>query len=318
MDINQLTQEILNGRRLTRNDDLSFFETCNFEQLCQGADLIREKLRGNKIDLCSIISGRSGRCPENCKFCAQSAWNKTNCTEYEFLPEEKILEKAKNDAAEGVHRFSIVTAGKALTGEEFEKAVHAYKTIHETVNIDLCASFGFLTKEQFIELKKVGVNTYHHNIETSRRFFPNICSTHSYEMKIQTLKIIKECGMRICSGGIIGMGETMADRIDMALSLSEIPVDSIPINVLTPIPGTPLENQKALTEEEILRTVAIFRFINPTAQIRLAAGRKYLHNGGSAAFTSGADSTITGNFLTTTGTDTESDKKMFAQLKRSF
>ena len=317
MDLKKLAEEIVEGRRLRRGEDFSFFRDCDLSSLCQGADFIREKLCGNHVDLCSIINGRSGRCSENCKFCAQSAYNHTNCEVYDFLDEEKIIKTAKENQDEGIHRFAIVTAGKALTGEEFQKALSAYKKMHESLKIDLCASMGFLTKEQLLQLKEAGVRNYHHNIETSRRNFPNICTTHSYEMKINTLKLVKEVGLRACSGGIIGMGESFEDRIDMALSLSEIEVDSIPINILSPIKGSPFENLPSLKEDEVLRTVAMFRYFNPTAMIRLAAGRCHLTNGGERAFKSGANATITGNMLTTTGTSIQSDKKLLEKLGRT-
>lgn len=318
MDLKTLAEEIVKGRRLQRGEDFSFFKDCDLNQLCQGADYIRKELCGDRVDLCSIINGRSGRCSENCKFCAQSSFNHTNCEVYDFLDEEKIIQAAKENQKEGIHRFAIVTAGKALSGEEFQKALSAYKKMHESVNIDLCASMGFLTKEQLLQLKAAGVRNYHHNIETSRRNFPNICTTHTYEMKLNTLKLVKEVGLRACSGGIIGMGETFEDRIDMALSLSEIAVDSIPINVLSPIKGSPLENLPALAEDEVLRTVAVFRYFNPTAMIRLAAGRCHLSNGGERAFNAGANATITGNMLTTTGTSIKSDKELFKKLGRTF
>lgn len=318
MDLKTLAEEIVKGRRLQRGEDFSFFTDCDLVQLCQGADYIRKELCGDRVDLCSIINGRSGRCSENCKFCAQSSFNHTNCEVYDFLDEEKIIQTAKENQKEGIHRFAIVTAGKALSGEEFQKALSAYKKMHESVNIDLCASMGFLTKEQLLQLKAAGVRNYHHNIETSRRNFPNICTTHTYEMKLNTLKLVKEVGLRACSGGIIGMGETFEDRIDMALSLSEIAVDSIPINVLSPIKGSPLENLPALEEDEVLRTVAVFRYFNPTAMIRLAAGRCHLSNGGARAFNAGANATITGNMLTTTGTSIKSDKELLKKLGRTF
>ena len=221
-----LAQEIIDGRRITREDDLQFFLNCDLNELCEGADRIREKFVGDKVDLCSIINGRSGRCPEDCKYCAQSAHHHTNCEVYDFLPEEKILEACKMNEREGVDRFSIVTAGKALTGEEFDKAIHAYETMKRECKIDLCASMGFLTAEQLHRLHEAGVNSYHHNIETSRRNFPNICTTHTYDMKIETLKKVKAEGMYACSGGIIGMGETWEDRLDMAVSLAELEVDT--------------------------------------------------------------------------------------------
>ena len=317
MDMLKLADEIIGGRRITREDDLKMFLTCDLKELCQGADKIREAFVGEKVDLCSIINGRSGRCPEDCKYCAQSAHNHTACEIYDFLPEEKILEACKMNESEGVNRFAIVTAGRALSGEEFEKAIHAYETMKKECKIDLCASMGFLTKEQLHKLHEAGVTSYHHNIETSRRNFPNICTTHTYDMKIETLKMVKEEGMCACSGGIIGMGETWEDRLDMAISLAELGIDSIPINALMPIKGTSLENQEQLTEDDILRTIAFFRYINPDANIRLAAGRALLTNDGETAFESGASATITGNMLTTVACATiRSDRKMLQDMGR--
>ena len=312
-----LAQEIIDGRRITREDDLSFFLNCDLKELCEGADRIRAYFIGDKVDLCSIINGRSGRCPEDCKYCAQSAHHHTDCEIYDFLPEETILEACKMNESEGVDRFSIVTSGRALTGEEFDKAIHAYETMHQECKIDLCASMGFLNEEQLHRLHEAGVTSYHHNIETSRRNFPNICTTHTYDQKIETLKKVKAEGMCACSGGIIGMGETWEDRLDMAVSLAELGIDSIPLNALMPIKGTPLENLPQLTEDEILRTIAFFRYINPEANIRLAAGRALLTNDGEIAFQSGASATITGNMLTTVACATiRSDKQMLMNLKR--
>lgn len=312
-----LADEIIAGRRISRQDNLNMFITCGLEELCEGADRIREHFIGDKVDLCSIINGRSGRCPEDCKYCAQSAHNHTSCEIYDFLPEEKIVEACKLNESEGVDRFSIVTSGRSLSGEEFEKAVHAYETMHAECKIDLCASMGFLNAEQLHRLHEAGVTSYHHNIETSKRNFPSICTTHTYEQKIETLKLVKKEGMCACSGGIIGMGETWEDRLDMAVSLAELGIDSIPLNALMPIEGTPLENQPRLTEDEILRTIAFFRYINPEANIRLAAGRALLTNDGEPAFQSGASATITGNMLTTVACATiRSDKQMLENLGR--
>ena len=284
MDSITLAQEIIDGRRITRDDDLSFFLTCDLDELCKGADMIREKFIGDKVDLCSIINGRSGKCPEDCKYCAQSAHNHTNCEVYDFLPEEKILEACRMNEREGVDRFSIVTAGKALTGEEFDKAIHAYETMKRECKIDLCASMGFLSAEQLHRLHEAGVSSYHHNIETS----------------------------------IIGMGETWEDRLDMAVSLAEVGVDSIPLNALMPIAGTPLEGLEHISEPDILRTVSFFRYINPEADIRLGAGRALLTNDGELAFKSGASATITGNMLTTVACATiRSDKEMLEGMGRN-
>jgi len=316
MDLKKLADDIINGKRLTRKDDLSFFIDCELDALLEGADKIREYFCGDKVDLCTIINGRSGRCGEDCKYCAQSAHNHTNCEVYEFLPKEKILAEALANEKEGVDRFAIVTAGRSLSGEDFEKAIDAYETMHKECKLDLCASLGFLTKEQFHRLHEAGVTSYHDNIETSRRNFPNICTTHTYDEKIATIKAAQEEGFCVCSGGIIGMGETWEDRLDMAISLAELGIMSIPINALMPIPGTPLENLEQLSENDILRTIAFFRYINPEANVRLAAGRALITNDGEAAFSGGASATITGNMLTTSGSTIESDKKLLSGMGR--
>lgn len=317
MDVLKLAEDIIGGKRIKREDDLTFFVCCDLDALCKGADMIREHFVGEKVDLCSIINGRSGKCPEDCKYCAQSAHHKTECEVYDFLPLEKITELCEVNANEGVHRFSIVTSGKKLSGGEFDKSVEAYEYMRDHYDIKLCASMGFLTEEELVRLKEAGVTSYHHNIETSKRNFPNICTTHTYDQKMETLKLVKKIGMRVCSGGIIGMGETWEDRIDMAISLSEVGVDSIPINALMPIKGTPLENLTRISEDDILRTVAIFRYINPTAGIRLAAGRALLTNDGELAFKSGASATITGDMLTTAACATiRSDIKMLKEMGR--
>lgn len=316
VDILALAEEIVSGRRLKRSGDLSFFRDCALGDLEAGADLIRKKYRGNTVDLCSVINGKSGRCGENCKFCAQSAHNSTACEVYGFLEEDKIVAEAKKCQDAGVNRFSIVCAGRATAGEDFEKALHAYKRMKSELKIGLCASMGFLTREQLRDLKRAGVTSYHHNIETSRRNFPDVCTSHTYEMKIQTIKAAQEEGLCVCSGGIIGMGETFEDRLDMALSLSELGVKSIPINSLMAIPGTPYMNIEPLCEDEILRTIAMFRFINPEANIRLAAGRKLLSNSGKKAFCSGASASITGDMLTTCGTTIAGDFELLKSLGR--
>lgn len=317
MTITELKEKILSGYRITRNDELTIFTICDFMELCQAADEIREKFSGNQVELCSIINGKSGHCSENCRFCAQSAFNKTDCETYDFIEDEKIIARAVQDANEGVHRFAIVTSGRSLSGADFEKAINVYKKMSSTLKMNFCASFGFLTKDQLLRLKDAGVTRYHHNIETSRRNFPNICTSHTFDMKLETIKTVKEIGMKICSGGIIGMGETFEDKIDMALTLSEAGVDSIPINALMPIKGTPFENIRQLSEDEILRTIAMFRFINPQSTIRLAAGRKLLSNSGEKAFNAGANAMITGNMLTTSGTTIAGDISLMKKMGRN-
>ncbi len=309
--IKQLVEEIRAGRRLKRGDDLCFLLEDELEQLKQGANRLRQELCGNHVDLCAIINGRAGRCSEDCRFCAQSSHYHTGAEEYEVLNPEEFVAACHHHEERGVHRFSIVTAGRTLAGKDFDQILEAYRQMNQECNtIQLCASHGLLTKEQFLALREAGVQRYHANIETSRRNFPNICSTHTFEDKITCIRAAKEAGLQVCSGGIIGMGETWQDRLDMALTLSELKVDSIPLNALIPISGTPFEKLSKLTEDEILRTIVIFRFLNPTADVRLAAGRTLMKENGKNAFFSGANATITGDMLTTSGNNTAQDKEM--------
>ena len=315
--MNELAQQVLQGKRLQRGQDLSGLLTLDLEDLCQGADAIRKAFCGQRGELCTIINARSGRCSENCKFCAQSCHYHTQAEEYAFLPVEDIVRQGKDNEAAGVHRYSLVTAGRGLHGQELEQALEAYRRLRAETGLGLCASHGFQTLEEFQAMKAAGVTRYHANLETSRRNFPNICTTHTYDMKLETLKKVKAEGMCACSGGIIGMGGTWEDRLDMAVSLAELGIDSIPINALMPIPGTPLEHMPRLTEDEILRTIAFFRYINPEANIRLAAGRALLTNDGETAFKAGASATITGNMLTTAACATiRSDRAMLADMGR--
>lgn len=307
-------EEIIKGKRLTQEDDVSFLLTEDLDALRRGADAIRKALCGQYAELCSIINGRSGRCPENCKFCAQSACWQTKIEEYPFLEPTAILSDCRLHEARHVRRYSVVTAGRALSGQEFEQALAAYRSMAKNCDINLCASHGLLSEADFHRLKEAGVTRYHANIETSRRNFPNICTTHTFEDKLEVIRRAQAAGLSVCSGGIIGMGETWEDRIDMAITLSELGIKSIPINILRPIPGTPLEHQAALSENEILRTIAIFRYINPTAMVRLAAGRNSMEHSGERAFRSGANAAITGDMLTTSGNRISEDQEMLAAM----
>lgn len=310
----QTAKEIIKGRRLTPDDDISFLLTEDLNALQNGADAIRTALCGQYAELCSIINGRSGRCPENCKFCAQASRWKANIEEYPFLSPKAILSDCQLHEVRQVRRYSVVTAGRALSGTEFEQALTAYRAMAENCRIGLCASHGLLSEEDFFRLKETGVTRYHANIETSQRNFPNICTTHTFEDKLEVIRRARAAGLDVCSGGIIGMGETWEDRIDMAFTLSRLNISSIPLNVLRPIPGTPLEHQQPLPEEDILRTVAIFRYLNPEAQIRLAAGRISMADNGRRAFCSGANAAITGDMLTTSGNGIAEDQAMLTEM----
>ena len=317
MTISELTEKIVKeGYRITReNLNKELLLTADLEEMLDCAGKLQKHFCGNLVDFCSIINGRSGRCSEDCKYCAQAACNHTGIDEYGFLPKDKIFAAAKANQDAGVNRFAIVTAGRALKGKDFDKAIEAYKEMNAKLKIQLCASMGFIDAEQFRRLKEAGVTSYHHNIETSRRNFPNICTTHTFEDKIRTIKIAQNEGLCVCSGGIIGMGETWDDRIDMALTLAELDIQSIPLNALMPIKGTPLQDTPQISAEDVARTVAIFRFINPTANIRLGAGRGILPKSGETVIGRGASASITGNMLTTAGAATiSSDMEMLKRL----
>ena len=309
--------------KILADQAISFEETmklANIEEkedivrLCNSANKVREFFCGNEVDLCTIMNAKSGSCSEDCKFCAQSAHYKTNVEVYGLVSKEDALSLARENENEGVNRFSLVTSGRGTTGSEFEKILDIYEDLNKEIKMDLCASFGILGYEQLIKLKKKGITMYHHNLETSREYYENICTTHSYDERIDTINAAKKAGMLVCCGGIIGLGESFQDRIKLAFELKDLGIKSIPINVLNPIVGTPLENAESLSQEEILKTISIFRLVNPKAIIRLAGGRNRIDEFGKKCFNAGANATITGNYLTTSGNKICDDKKMVREL----
>lgn len=307
--VSNIKEKILSGKKISYNEALSLIDM-PLNMLLKAADEIREHFCSNIFDVCSIINAKSGKCSENCKFCAQSAHYKTNINEYPLLDKDKIVENALYMAEKGVLRFSIVTSGKALTDKDVEILAETIKEIKSKSDISICASLGLLSDSNFQKLKDAGLERVHNNLETSKNFFPNVCTTHSFDDKIKALKAALKSNLSVCSGGIIGLGETMQDRIDLAFSLAELGIKSVPVNILSPIKGTPFENNKPLQEEEILQTIAIFRFILPDAFIRLAGGRANLSDKGSRAFLSGANAVITGDMLTTSGISVDTDMQI--------
>lgn len=311
--LEDLASKIKAGHLITKEETMTLLND-DLQELLKVADEIRAYFCGEEFDFCSIINGKSGKCSENCKYCAQSSHYETNTVEYEFLDTQTILADAIHHACEGVKRYSIVTSGKKLAKDDIEKACETYKCLADDLTLEICASHGLLGAQELAVLKESGVKRYHNNLETSKRFFPNICSTHTYEEKVETIKNAKEAGLEVCSGGIFGIGETMEDRIDLAFKLRELDVDSIPLNILSPIEGTPLENSQGITEDEFLRTAAIFRLVNPTKVIRLAGGRGQLKGYGENAFKGGINGTITGDLLTTCGNSIAKDRELVAEL----
>jgi len=279
------------------------------------ATRIREHFRGKRITLCMIINAKSGLCPEDCKFCAQSAHHMTGIETYPLLSPEEILKEAKKAKEAGAHCFGIVTSGRSVDGEEeWGSIVEAVRKIND-MGLKVCASLGFLDRQRAEELKKAGLYRYHHNIETARSFFGQICTTHTFDEKIETIRSAKRAGLSVCSGGIIGMGEDVGVRVKMALTLRELGVDSVPINILNPRPGTPFEGLVALRPMEILLSIALFRFLLPSKDIKLCAGRElHLRQLVPLALVAGCSSLMTGDYLTTRGRSPDLDKEMIEDL----
>lgn len=312
MLMTDLEQKIYQGGLLSKEDALSL-TAAPLEELCETANRIRMHFCGNRFDICTIINGKSGRCSENCRYCAQSAHYNVAIDEYPLLDADTLAEEAVHNASLGVLRYSIVTSGRSLSDTEISSLCDAIQKIHNACEIKVCVSLGLLNESQYHSLRKAGACRVHNNLEASEHFFPNICTTHTTADKISAILAAKAAGMQVCSGGIIGLGETMKDRIDLALTLRDLAIHSVPVNVLNPIPGTPLESQPPLPYSEIRRTIAIFRFLLPYAAIRLAGGRGIMPDQGKACFLSGANAAISGDMLTTHGITIETDLKMIAE-----
>lgn len=311
--VEDLKNKVLDGYEISR-EDARFLYNADYKELTQASKEIREKFCGDSFDMCTIINAKSGRCPENCKFCAQSAFYNTDVKTYSLLSKDIIVNDAIDKYNQGVPRYSLVSSGKNLSNDDIDRVCEIVEEIHRQVPVEVCISGGLINEEGFEKLKKAGVTRIHNNLETSRNFFPSICTTHLYDQKIKAIKAAKKANMEICSGGIIGLGESREDRLDMIYQLKELEVNSIPVNVLNPIPHTPLENNEILSEEEINRTIAVFRFVIPDATIRLAGGRANMAGLGKSAFEAGANAAITGDMLTTHGVTINDDKRMIESL----
>lgn len=315
--IEALKQRVILGDRITREEALSLSQTSDTKTLYAAADQIRQHFMGDEIDTCSIMNARSGRCSEDCKWCSQSIRFKTGVPEYRLVSEQDGVREALENHSHGVARFSLVTSGRALKPREVAEASKIYAAIGQQSPIRLCASMGLLRTPELQTLQQAGVERYHCNIETSPSHFPSLCSTHTFEDKVRTISEAKAIGMKICSGGIFGMGESMAQRIEMAFVLHEMDIDSIPINILTPIEGTPLQGSQPLSDDEILVSIALFRFINPRAHLRLAGGRSLIAHIQEQALAAGISAMMVGNYLTTLGANIQQDKEMFQRLGRA-
>ena len=291
---------------------LDFIEHFTLNEIIDYADFLRERYFKNNIELCSIYNVKSGRCSEDCKYCAQSSFYNTKIDQYEIGDLDSILNLETDMESRKVRYFSLVSSGRALTDSELKKILNIFDSLRNKNKINLCASLGFLDVNTAKKLVEKGVKKYHHNLETGPNYFDKICTTHNYQDKLNTIKIAQEAGLTVCSGGILGIGETLKDRIDMAITLKKLGIKSIPINILRPIKGTPLQDIKPLDEDEVLLSIALFRIINPMATIRIAGGRPFFReNENKKLIKSGINAFMVGNYLTTTGIPIEKDIEFF-------
>jgi biotin synthase len=305
-------EKVLSGQDLDLTEAGELAKIKGFEKIFElifWANQIRAKFKGETIDLCAIINAKSGRCSENCAFCAQSSWYPTEAPNYPLLEVEEMLDSARMALKNRAGRFSIVTSGRAPSdSKELEKIYQVIAVLSAQGQISPCASLGLLTPETARALKQTGLRTYHHNIETAPSFYPSICTTHPFEKRVETIEVAKKEGLRICSGGIFGLGETMEQRLEMAFSLRDLEVESVPLNFLNPIPGTPLEGCPPVPPLELLQSVALFRFILPRVDIRTCGGReKGLRSLQPLMYPAGCNGTMIGNYLTTEGRSPQVD-----------
>ncbi len=320
--IEALTERILSlgGRvppegALSRKEALLLAETgdSGIFTLFAGASRLREAFRGNLVDLCSIINAKSGGCTEDCSYCAQSARVKTGINTYPLMEEEEILRAALSAKAAGAGRFCIVTSGRKPGKRELERIARAIGLVRGAGLLP-CATLGLLDAGELRLLKDAGLERYHHNIETSGRFFPEVCRTHSYDEKLRTIRAARQAGLSVCCGGIFGLGEGWEDRVDMAFQIRQLEADSVPLNFLIPVPGTPLGGRAMLSPFEALRIISIYRFLLPEKEVRVCGGRpQCLGEFNHLVFQAGADGLLIGDYLTKKGRPPEEDLSLIRQ-----
>ncbi len=273
--------------------------------------------RGTTFSLCTISNARSGRCSEDCAFCAQSSRYSTGAPEYGLKSTDELVKEAISAKDSGAIRFSIVTSGRSVTPKDVERICRRIAAIRAKAGIKVCASLGIMTFNALKELRDAGLSRYHHNLEACREFFPRICTTHSYEQRVSTIEAAKEAGLEVCAGGLLGLGEAAEHRLSLAREITALEVNSVPLNVLVPIKGTPLYGAPGLSVSEVIRTIAIFRLLMPTTPLRLAGGRDtILRDFQGLAFMAGADAMLTGGYLTVRGRPVQEDIRMVNEIKQ--
>lgn len=300
MQLKDLADKIIDGYEITKEEALELYDA-PLEELKESASKITSHFFKEAIELCCISNGKCGKCSENCKFCSQSRYYNTEIQLSVLKSVDEFFKEAQANDRRGVHRFSIVTAGVRLSKAELKTIAQAYKKITSELKISCCGSLGLLDYDDFVMLKEAGLKRYHNNLETSPNFFKEICTTHTMKQKEDTIALAKKAGLEICSGCILGMGESVEDRVDIALELRKLQVDSTPINILNPIKGTPLENRPTVHPDEVRRTIALFRHVLPKTVLRLAGGRLIIQKYFTDLYKYGINAEITGDMLTTAG-----------------
>ncbi len=317
--IDRIGTKIMDGGEASAEDGARLFalqDPAAIRWLLAWGGRVRDQFRGDAIDLCAIVNAKSGRCPEDCAFCAQSARYHTQAEAYPLLDTETILDAQERAAAAGAIRFSIVISGRGLAeGKELDRLIEATSALAATGLTRTCASLGLLDEPIARRLKEAGLKRYHHNLEAGPSFYPSICSTHAYQDRVNTVRAAQAAGLEVCSGGIIGLGESPAQRLEMGLELRRLGVDSVAVNVLDPIPGTPLENVPPLPSLEVLKTMAVYRLLMPAVEIRTCGGRERALRGVQPMmFAAGASGTMTGDYLTTAGRESGTDARDVVDL----
>ncbi len=318
-DVTPLQEQVRGGQRPTRAQGLAILRSAGaaYTAYMAGAHLLKESAFGNSAQLCSIINAKSGLCTENCAFCAQSAHHSGVAPVYPLKSLEELVAGARKAEEEGSHCYGIVTSGtRPEPGREFDTILAALREIREKSAIEPSASLGLLTADMANALAEAGCVTYHHNLETSRSFFPEICTTHDYEEDLETVRLAKAAGMKVCCGGILGLGESLDQRVELAETLHDLDVDSVPLNFLNPVKGTPLQDCRLLTPMDCLRAITMFRYFLPAKSISVCGGREInLRELQSWIFMAGASGTMVGNYLTTSGRDRAVDLQMLADVE---
>lgn len=301
---------------LLQKEELMELSQQPLEQLCQAADEIRRHFCGDAFDLCAVVSAKGGRCTEDCAFCPQSGISEASDSipEFPLLGTDELVIDAVEKDKKGIMAYGIVASGRVISGNEVDQLTASLAKLRKVTNLRLCGSLGLLDRHKLEKLRDAGLQMVHNNLESSERHFGSVCSTHTYEEKKNVIRAAKEAGLSVCSGALFGIGESMEDRIELALNERALGVTSVPVNMLDPVPGTPLEKSTLLRVDDMRRIIAIFRFALPDAFIRLAAGREYLEDKGRSCFLSGANAAISGDFLTTMGISIETDLNMLREI----